>query len=1537
MADKQALATFLAAVHGVHVSGSGTKETSFYTAIDNLLDGIGGALKPKVHCVMQLKSLGAGNPDGGLFTADQFERDVDAPKNPLTPARGVIEVKAPAEALDFTLATAQVAKYWGRYRLVLVTNLRDWLLIGERDGQRVPLERYTLAATAEAFWKLAAEPTQVQQQRGPAFADFLARVMLQAAPLSEPKDLAWLLASYAREAANRIELAPAAAQQQLAVLEQGLEAALGVSFDAKDGAHFFRSTLVQTLFYGIFAAWVLRHQAGATGKFDWKTAAYDLNVPMISALFEQLSQPTKLKALDLTAVLDWAADALNRVDQTNFFKKFEARQSVQYFYEPFLEAFDPALRKQLGVWYTPREIVQYQVARVDHALRTELGIAEGLSDPQVVVLDPCCGTGAYLVEVLDLIAQRLAAQGNAALAGHELKRAMQERIFGFELLPAPYVVAHLQLGLLLQQLSAPLQTRADGSGERVGVYLTNALTGWEPLKDPKSQVLPFPELAAERDAANSVKRGQKVLVILGNPPYNGYAGVAIGEERELSDAYRKAAAGPQPQGRGLNELYVRFFRMAERQIVEHTGRGIVSFISNSSWLDGLSHPAMRERFLQVFDHIRIDDLQGDKYRTGKLTPTGEPDPSAFSTAQNREGIQVGTAIATLVRRAQPMHAAVVEQREWWGRRKLADLAQASADLDAPAHAYQAVVPRQALGWAFGVRATSASYLAWPTLPELLPTSYPGIKTSRDAALVDIDRGALEARMRRYFDPAVSDGTIAEEMPELMRAAARFDPFATRKRLLSLGFDSGRVLRHAYRPFDVRWLYWHAETKLLDEKRPDYVPQVFEGNPWLFTTGRTRKGEPEPAFTTQTATDLNLQDSGARGIPLFVRVERDDLLGASSSPQANLSKAATRYLEGVGAAPEDLFFHALAILHSDAYREANAGALRQDWPRIPLPATLGVLHASAALGREVAALLDTETPVPGVTSGTPPAALRLIAAPARTDGLPLGVADFALTAGWGHAGQGGVTMPGKGRVADRAVSAEEAAGGLGPATHDVYLNAHACWRHVPAPVWNYTLGGYQVLKKWLSYREQVLLGRALTFDEVKTFTSIARRIAALLLLRDRLDANYQASARAEASRPPVITGPAAAAPGAPAQGDRVLFAKYSGSEVLVEGVEDLILSEQDILSIIEGGSQATGVPDAPPADESFAGTPDLPRSDPDPHAALLNDPRNVPLWFGTNREPVDRGDVGRGFTGRRSSDRSVWHGRCIVNVPQGHALGSTGTGGPKGWWQRWWHGTDDRLNLLSVEGLGEPDFWQAVRAALGEPDDRKPEALLFLHGYRVTFEKAALRAAQLAYDLKIRDTAFFSWPSAGAFAQYIVDEGSAKNATEPLAEFISTLDASAHAAGKALHVIAHSMGNRVLLAALQWLVLKGRAPQAIDKIVCAAPDEDAADFVAAMATLRAVGKRRTLYASSKDKPVWLSEVVHGYPRAGCIPPVTLADGLDTVDASDLEATFLGHSDFATERPLLQDLFSLIKASLEPQERLGLERALTDAGAAYWRIK
>ena len=1117
MAKPMHLEIFLNTVRGVHGTSGGTKETSYYTAINNLLDGIGNGLKPKVRCVMQLKNLGAGNPDGGLFTADQFDRKTSQVKNLGAPSRGVIEVKSPAEPVDDTAASNQVSKYWDRYKLVLVTNLRDWLLIGERDGQRKTLERFSLAANETAFWTLTAQSQKAQAELGEAFEDFLARVLMHDAPLSDPKDLAALLASYARESLHRVKTAGEVAITPLNALKTGLENALGLTFEGEKGDQFFRSTLVQTLFYGMFAAWVLQHEQSEkpSEKFDWKTAAHNLHVPMVSALFEQLTLPSKLKPLNIAEVLDWAADALNRVEQTTFFSKFEADHAVQYFYEPFLEAFDPELRRELGVWYTPQEIVRYQVARVDHLLQSELGIAEGLADPNVVVLDPCCGTGTYLVEVLRLVGEKFKAQGADAITAHHLKQAVTTRLFGFELLPAPYVVAHLQLGLVLRKLGAPLQ-----EGERAGVYLTNSLTGWDPPPpgSPKEQIEQFPEIAQEREAAETIKRGQPILVILGNPPYNGYAGTSIAEERDLTNAYRVATTGPQPQGQGLNDLYVRFFRMAERQIAEHAGRGIISYISNYSWLDGLSHTAMRERFLDVFDNIWIDNLHGDKYRTGKLTPEGLPDPSAFSTPSNREGIQVGTAIATLLCRGNGNDEnslpkangaalttklkAPVHVRSFWGAGKLTSLAECVC-LSGPA--WQSVVPAASLGHVLAPLLTAVNYLDWPRLPELFPVSYPGVKTSRDPALVSIDLLPLETRMYRYFDDGVSDAVIAQEIPALMQSGAGFDAIAERKEQLHRGMEQGEIVPHCYRPMDIRNLFWTPIGRLLDRSRPEYAAQVFDGNLFLISQQKPRREWSVPQIIRSLGC-LDLMDRGATCIPLRIRSTMD----AEVAPHGNLSPFVATYLKFVAASSEeDVFFHSIAVLHSPVYASINQGGLAQDWPRIPLPASRDVLLASSALGRQVAALLDTETPVPGVTSGAIHPELKPIAVVSRTGGGALTPAEFALTAGWGSGGQGSITMPGKGKTESRAPEpAEQAAALGGAATLDVYLNATAYWKNVPKSVWDFTIGGYQVIKKWLSYREQRVLGRALTMDEIMEVTAMARRLAALVLLQNKLDENYK---------------------------------------------------------------------------------------------------------------------------------------------------------------------------------------------------------------------------------------------------------------------------------------------------------------------------------------------------------------------------------------------------------------------------------------------
>jgi hypothetical protein len=223
----------------------------------------------------------------------------------------------------------------------------------------------------------------------------------------------------------------------------------------------------------------------------------------------------------------------------------------------------------------------------------------------------------------------------------------------------------------------------------------------------------------------------------------------------------------------------------------------------------------------------------------------------------------------------------------------------------------------------------------------------------------------------------------------------------------------------------------------------------------------------------------------------------------------------------------IWHHVLAIGHSPAYLTENADGIRQDWPRIPLPDSGELLQASAALGAEIAALLDVDTPVPRVTTGATQAALRTIGVLATTDGKNLsGEGDeLALTVGWGHAGKGNATMPGRGKTVERdykeeeraaieagamalGLNAAEAFARLGATTLDVYLNGGAYWSNVPSGVWEYYIGGYQVLKKWLSYREQGVLGRALTMEEARYVMEMTRRLAAIVLRGPALDGNYR---------------------------------------------------------------------------------------------------------------------------------------------------------------------------------------------------------------------------------------------------------------------------------------------------------------------------------------------------------------------------------------------------------------------------------------------
>jgi hypothetical protein len=613
------------------------------------------------------------------------------------------------------------------------------------------------------------------------------------------------------------------------------------------------------------------------------------------------------------------------------------------------------------------------------------------------------------------------------------------------------------------------------------------------------------------------------------------------------EPYKKGLNTPVAQGGwgikkfNLDDLYVRFFRLAERRIAEMTGKGIVSFISNFSYLSDPSFVVMRQRFLSEFDKLWFDCMNGDSRETGKRTPDGKPDPSVFSTQYNREGIRVGTAICVMVRKVKRDPKPTVLFRQFWGVNKRQDLLASLGKVAPPAKA----APSQENRSSFRPESVSAAYNAWPKLPDLCEAAPSnGLMEKRGGALIDIDRAALEARMKDYFNADLSWDDYKARQKALVKAQAGFEPAATRKKALAAeGFDPKRLLRYALRPFETRWCYYTQVNPVWNRARPTLWEQCFEGNAFLLSRMKPGKVPEGPAiyFCRALSDDHLLSPDAAcfalRVPPTGSKAGKQGTM-FSAEPKANLSAAARAYLAGLGIKDPDagadvaglIWMHTLAIGYSPAYLGENADGIRRDWPRVPLPDSRKALETSADLGKQVAALLDTESPVSGVTAGKVEPIFRTIGVLAKVGGgaLDPDAGDLAVTAGWGHAGKGGVTMPAKGRIvrrpydkaereaiADaarpRGLSAEQALKLLGGDTRDVYLSDKAYWRNVPATVWEYYIGGYQVIKKWLSYRELELLGRALKADEAREVTGMARRLAAIVLMHPALDDNYRRAA------------------------------------------------------------------------------------------------------------------------------------------------------------------------------------------------------------------------------------------------------------------------------------------------------------------------------------------------------------------------------------------------------------------------------------------
>ena len=791
----------------------------------------------------------------------------------------------------------------------------------------------------------------------------------------------------------------------------------------------FADMFAQTLAYGLFAA---RIHAPANREFSREMAAFNLpkTNPFLRKLFAEIA------GVDMPDTVAWAVEdlvnLLRHADMAEILRDFGKGKGkedpVVHFYETFLAAYDPKVRDQRGVRYTPEPVVQYIVRSVDWLLQTRFNRPQGLADDNTFILDPAVGTATFLYFVLTLIFSKFARQ-RGQWDGY-VEKHLLNRLFGFEILMAPYAIAHLKLGMLLEETGYSF-----GSDQRLGIFLTNTLE--ESAR--RSDRLFADWISEEANAAAKVKAQLPIMVVLGNPPYANFG--RMNRNKWILGLLNDYKKDLNEKKLNLDDDFIKFIRFAQWRI-EKTGHGIVGFITSNTYIDGITHRRMRESLMQAFDEIYILDLHGSSKKREK-TPDGGKDENVFD-------ITVGVSILLAVRLAKTgppsggWAPARVFHAELWGERKgkydwlsQNDASQTPWTKLAPTKPYFFFVPKD-------FDAGSEYESGWK-LCDVFSRFQNGVKTDRDDLFIDFDRTELSERMRRFY----SDEGLTEQFRATYRVenSSSYDLLARRRRTR---FEDANVQAFFYRPFDTRWLYYAPD--LTSRPAYDIMRHMLAGHNRAIVT--TRKTEEKfgvlctcllAGHKSVAAYDINTM------FPLYLYPAADEL-GASAGRRPNINpeflKALAEKLKvsqtephGLpqGVTPEDIFHYAYAVFHSPTYRARYAEFLKIDFPRLPLTGNRDLFFRLAALGGELVALHLMESP--------------------KLNDL---ITEF----------------PVKGTDTVEKVQYNDK-------DERVWINPTQYFGGGPAAIWNFHIGGYQVCEKWLKDRK----GRKLTYEDTRHYQRI----------------------------------------------------------------------------------------------------------------------------------------------------------------------------------------------------------------------------------------------------------------------------------------------------------------------------------------------------------------------------------------------------------------------------------------------------------------
>src|SRR6266567_3502518 len=1034
------------------------------------LKGLLETLFPDVTATNEPKRIKCGAPDY-IITNKQ------------TPL-GYIETKDIGIPLDQVERTAQMKRYLGSLANLILSDYVEfrWYVSGQ-------LRMTTRLAKVGANNKLIPETNGADQ-----LADLLQGFMLTHVPtVSNPKELATRMAALAQLTRNAIRLAFESEEGggSLHAQMEGFRQVLLPDLTYEQ----FSDMYAQTICYGLFAA---RCNAKLGASFTREHAAYQIpkTNPFLRKMFNYIAGPD----LDerIVWVVDDLAELLNRSDMATILQDFgkHTRQEdpVVHFYETFLAQYDPKLRELRGVYYTPEPVVSYIVRSVDYLLKKDFGLADGLADAtklkvsssdgkyglethKVQILDPATGTGTFLYYVINQIHEMF--KDNGGMWSSYVSQHLLPRLFGFEILMAPYAVAHLKLGLQLAETGYDFKDK-----ERLRVYLTNTLE-----EEFEVGRLPFAEwLVEEATAAGNVKYDAPVMVIIGNPPYS-YESANTGKwiSSLIRDYYQVDGQSlGERNPKGLQDDYVKFTRFAQWRI-QRTGYGILAFITNHGYLDNPTFRGMRQSLMQTFNEIYVLDLHGNSKKK-EHSPDGSKDENVFD-------IQQGVAIGIFIKHPQiKMQTAVVHHAQLWGLREVYEQVPDGQKLTGGKYHWLSENDLARTEWTV-LNPQSPFYFFVPQDVTLLPEFERGYKitdimqvysvgivTSRDHLAVHMSVQQAKNILSQFItlpaEIARQTLNLGEDSRDWQVALAQAD-------LKQTNLADKSLIKMAYRPFDIRYTYYTGHSRGFHSMpRRAVMRHMLEDNIALLTSRMTKGEQFAHVQVTKYPSEKIMMSpqtsNNSFHFPLYLYPDStkpslfnaDDFSTAPAGRRPNLEPAFITDIskkvdlqfiqDGKGNleqtfGPEDIFNYIYAVFYSPTYRARYADFLKTDFPHLPLTSNSDLFRELCQLGGRLIGLhlmekCGSEMPTYPVDGNHLVEKVEYFASPNRQE---------------------------LGRV---------------------YINKTQYFLGISPEVWEFHVGGYQVCHKWLKDRK----GRILSYEDIQHYQRIVAALAETVTLMEKVD-------------------------------------------------------------------------------------------------------------------------------------------------------------------------------------------------------------------------------------------------------------------------------------------------------------------------------------------------------------------------------------------------------------------------------------------------